>query len=128
VGYVTKGRGISIHRQDCPNLLAMSDEPERRVEIDWQGVEGEVFVVCLGVSGEDRRGLYADLMEAISSTGTNIRSAELWSKDGGMFGSVLVEVENHAHLAKVMRTMRRVKGVAEVDRREPPARLLSPES
>ena len=122
VGYVTKGRGISIHRNDCPNLMAMSDDLERRVEIDWQAMEGEVFVVCLGVAGEDRRGLYAELMEAISDTGTNIRSAELSSKDGGMFGSVLVEVENHGHLAKVIRTMRRVKGVAEVDRREPTGR------
>ncbi len=127
VGYVTKGRGISIHRADCPNLLTMSDDPERRVEIDWQKMEGEVFVVCLGVVGEDRRGLYADLMTAISQTGTNIRSAELASKDGAMFGSVLVEVENHAHLAKVMRTMRRVKGVSEVDRREPPTRVATSE-
>jgi guanosine-3',5'-bis(diphosphate) 3'-pyrophosphohydrolase len=119
VGFVTKGRGISIHRSDCPNLLTMSTEPERRVEIDWREVEGEVFVVSLGVTGEDRRGLYADLMEAISDSGTNIKSAELSSKDGAMFGSVLVEVENHAHLAKVMRAMRRVKGVQGVERREP---------
>ncbi|MBE0594458.1 MAG: bifunctional (p)ppGpp synthetase/guanosine-3',5'-bis(diphosphate) 3'-pyrophosphohydrolase, partial [Gemmatimonadales bacterium] len=119
VGFVTKGRGISIHRADCPNLLTMSNDPERRVEIDWREVEGEVFVVSLGVTGEDRRGLYADLMEAISDSGTNIKSAELSSKDGAMFGSVLVEVENHAHLAKVMRTMRRVKGVQGVERREP---------
>ncbi len=125
VGYVTKGRGISIHRADCPNLLGMSDEPERRVEIDWQAMEGEVFVVCLAVSGEDRRGLYADLMEAISQTGTNIRSTQLTSKDAAMFGSVFVEVENHTHLAKVIRTMRRVRGVAAVERREP---VVQPEA
>jgi len=119
VGFVTKGRGISIHRQDCPNLLTMSSEPERRVEIDWREVEGELFVVSLGVTGEDRRGLYADLMEAISGTGTNIRSAELHTQDAAMYGTILVEVENHAHLAKVMRTMRRVKGIAGVERREP---------
>ncbi len=122
VGYVTKGRGISIHRKDCPNLLTMSDNPERRVEIDWQTVEGEVFMVCLGVVGEDRRGLYADLMEVISDTGTNIRSAELLSRDGGMFGTVFVEVEHHNHLAKVIRAMRRVKGVSLVERREPAQR------
>ncbi|MEE8192593.1 MAG: bifunctional (p)ppGpp synthetase/guanosine-3',5'-bis(diphosphate) 3'-pyrophosphohydrolase [Gemmatimonadales bacterium] len=122
VGYVTKGRGISIHRKDCPNLLTMSDNPERRVEIDWQTVEGEVFMVCLGVVGEDRRGLYADLMEVISDTGTNIRSAELLSRDGGMFGTVFVEVEHHNHLAKVIRAMRRVKGVSVVERREPAQR------
>ncbi len=122
VGYVTKGRGISIHRRDCPNLLVMSDDPERRVEIDWKSVEGEVFVVSLGVVGEDRRGLYADLMEAVSDTGTNIKSAELWSQDGAMAGAVFVEVDNHNHLAKVMRAMRRVKGVQTVERREATAR------
>ena len=121
VGYVTKGRGISIHRADCPNLLTMPSDTDRRVEIDWQSIQGELFVVCLGVTGEDRRGLYAELMEVVSQTGTNIRSAELWSKDGAMFGSVLVEVENQAHLAKVIRAMRRTKGVNSVDRREPTA-------
>jgi GTP pyrophosphokinase len=119
VGYVTKGRGISIHRADCPNLLSMPNDTDRRVDIDWQSTQGEVFVVCLGINGEDRRGLYADLMEAVSQTGTNIRSAELWSKDGAMAGAVLVEVENHTHLAKVARALRRVKGVESVERREP---------
>src|SRR3970282_329799 len=95
VGYVTQGRGISIHRHDCPNLLTLSGDVERRVEIDWQEVGGETFVVCLGVSGEDRRGLYADICEAISGTGTNIRSAELASKDGVGVGFVLVEGANH---------------------------------
>ena len=111
-------RGISIHRNDCPNLLTLSGDEERRVEIDWREVEGETFVVRLAVSGEDRRGLYADICEAISSTGTNIRTAELASKDGVVFGSVLVEVENQTHLNKVIRAIRRVKGVMEVSRRE----------
>jgi len=118
VGYVTQGRGISIHRNDCPNLLTLSGDVERRVEIDWREVEGETFVVRLGVSGEDRRGLYADICEAISGTGTNIRSAELASKDGVVFGSVLVEVENHTHLHKVLKAVRKVKGVTEVARRD----------
>ena len=75
--------------------------------------------MCLEVAGEDRRGLYADLMQAISGCGTNIRSAELDSKDAEMFGTVMVEVENSAHLSKVMRTMRRTKGIVSVERREP---------
>ncbi|MBI4419565.1 MAG: bifunctional (p)ppGpp synthetase/guanosine-3',5'-bis(diphosphate) 3'-pyrophosphohydrolase, partial [Gemmatimonadetes bacterium] len=122
VGYVTQGRGISIHRANCSNLLLMSAEPERRVEIDWQEMEGEVFLVGLGVVGEDRRGLFADLMQAVSQTGTNIRSTDLATRDGAVFGTVVVEVENHNHLAKVIRAMRRVKGVSEVERRESAAR------
>jgi GTP pyrophosphokinase len=118
MGYVTRGRGISIHRADCPNLLGLPQQSERRVDIDWQRTEGEVFVVGIGVSGEDRRGLYADIMTAVSDTGTNIRSVDLAAKDGAMFGTVVVEVENQAHLTKVMAAMRRVRGVGAVDRRE----------
>jgi len=99
-------------------LLTLSDETERRVDIDWREVEGEVVTVRLAVSGEDRRGLYADICEAISGTGTNIRSADLTSKDGAVFGSVLVEVENHTHLHKVLRAVRKVKGVTDIARRD----------
>jgi GTP diphosphokinase / guanosine-3',5'-bis(diphosphate) 3'-diphosphatase len=116
-GYVTRGRGISIHRFDCPNLLSL-DDPERRMDLDWQEVEGELFTVKLSISGEDRRGLYADMCTAISGTGTNIRGIELLSGEGGMTGSVLVEVENLSHLSKVMKAVRRVKGVIDVGRRE----------
>jgi GTP pyrophosphokinase len=118
VGYVTQGRGISIHRGDCPNLLPLSAEGERRVEIDWQESQGETFVVRLVVEGEDRRGLYADICEAVNQTGTNIRHAELSSRDGAVYGHLLVEVENHTHLNKVLRAVRRVKGVTEVSRRD----------
>ncbi|HTK55845.1 MAG TPA: bifunctional (p)ppGpp synthetase/guanosine-3',5'-bis(diphosphate) 3'-pyrophosphohydrolase, partial [Gemmatimonadales bacterium] len=117
VGYVTQGRGISIHRADCPNLLTLPTS-ERRVEIDWQEAEGESFAVRLAVSGDDRRGLYADLMQVISASGTNIRAAEIHSKDGTMFGSVTLEVDNLPHLTRVLKAMRKVKGVAEVERRE----------
>ncbi len=120
VGYVTQGRGISIHRADCPNLLTLS-AGDRRVEIDWQEQEGESFAVRLLVNAEDRRGLYADILQAISATGTNIRGADLHTKDGGAFGTVFVEVDNLPHLAKVLKAVRRVKGVASVDRREAPA-------
>ncbi len=117
VGYVTQGRGISIHRADCPNLLNLK-EGDRRVEIDWQEQEGESYAVRLVVSALDRRGLYADILQAISETGTNIRRADLHTKDGGAFGTVFVEVENLPHLAKVLKAVRRVKGVQTVDRRE----------
>jgi GTP pyrophosphokinase len=119
VGYVTQGRGISIHRADCPNLLTLASD-ERRVDIDWQETAGEAFAVRLAVTGEDRRGLYADIMEAISQTGTNIRGADLHTKDGSVFGTIFVEVDNLPHLGKVMKSVRRVKGVTEIERREAP--------
>ncbi len=123
-GYVTRGRGVSIHRADCPNLLFLAHEPERRLEIDWQEAEGERFVVRLALEGNDRRGLYADVAAAVSESGTNIRSMELKSTDGRASGAVLVEVENLAHLQKIIRAARKVKGITEVQRRE----RINPES
>ena len=118
VGYVTRGRGVSIHRGDCPNLLLLAHEPERRLEIDWQEAQGERFVVRLALEGNDRRGLYADVAAAVSSTGTDIKSMDLRSTDGRTIGSLLVEVENLAHLEKIIRATRRVKGITDVARRE----------
>ncbi len=117
-GYVTRGRGVSIHRADCPNLLFLAHEPERRLEIDWQEAEGERFTVRLALEGNDRRGLYADVAAAVSESGTNIRSMELRSVDGRASGAVLVEVENLAHLQKIIKAARKVKGITEVQRRE----------
>jgi GTP pyrophosphokinase len=118
VGYVTRGRGVSIHRADCPNLLLLAHEPERRLEIDWQEAEGERFVVRLAVEANDRRSLYADIAAAVSSTGTDIRSMDLHSVDGRVNGSVIVEVENLAHLEKIIKATRKVKGITDVARRE----------
>ena len=118
VGYVTRGRGVSIHRSDCPNLLMLVQEPERRIDIDWKELEGEKFMVRLALEATDRRGLYADLATAVSATGTDIRSFELHSADGHVIGELAVEVGNLAHLQKILKAARRVKGVTEVARRE----------
>jgi GTP pyrophosphokinase len=118
VGYVTRGRGVSIHRSDCPNLLFLAHEPERRLEIDWREMDGERYVVRLSLEGLDRRGLYADVASAVSGTGTDIRHLELKSNDGRATGSLMVEVENLSHLQRTLRAIRRVKGITEVSRRE----------
>ena len=86
VGYVTRGRGVSVHRADCPNLLQLAHEPERRLEIVWQRMEGERFLIRLAIEASDRRGLYADLATAVGEAGTDIRSLELKSTDGRVNG------------------------------------------
>jgi len=118
VGYITRGRGISIHRTDCPNILNLSDHPERRIEIEWEAEAGDRFFVRLVIEGDDRRGLLSEIATAITNTGTNIGSAEIKAVEGGMTGSFVVEVENLTHLKKVMRAIRGVPGVLSVERRE----------
>jgi len=118
MGYITVGRGISIHRQDCPNILNLPDLPERRILIDWDVDGSQRFLVRILMEGTDRHGLFADIARSISDTGTNIQSADIKAVEGGMQGQFVIEVENLAHLKKVMRQIRRVKGVLSVERKE----------
>jgi GTP diphosphokinase / guanosine-3',5'-bis(diphosphate) 3'-diphosphatase len=118
IGYITRGRGISIHRNDCPNVLNLSQHPERRIEIEWEAESGERFYVRIIVEGTDRRGLLSDIAAAIATTGTNISSADIKSVEGGMTGSFVVEVQDLNHLKKVMKYIRRVNGVLTAERRE----------
>ncbi|HEX2095013.1 MAG TPA: bifunctional (p)ppGpp synthetase/guanosine-3',5'-bis(diphosphate) 3'-pyrophosphohydrolase [Longimicrobiaceae bacterium] len=128
-GYITRGRGISIHRTDCPNLLQLADHPERRVEIEWDVEGGERFFVRIVMEGTDRRGLFADIASTISQTNTNIRSADIQADEAGMKGQFVVEVENLSHLNRVLNAIRKVKGVISVERREHmDERDLTPES
>jgi GTP pyrophosphokinase len=118
IGYITRGRGISIHRVDCPNILNLAEHPERRIEIEWEAESGDRFYVRLVIEGDDRRGLLSDIATAITDTGTNIASAEIKTTDGGMTGQFVVEVSDLTHLKKVMKSIKRVAGVLSVDRRE----------
>jgi GTP diphosphokinase / guanosine-3',5'-bis(diphosphate) 3'-diphosphatase len=118
IGYVTRGRGVSVHRIDCPNILQLKEHPERRVEIDWDGDGADRFFVRLGMEGSDRRGLFADIASAISATNTNIKSADINADQHGMRGEFVVEVENLAHLNRVLAAIKKVKGVVRVERRE----------
>lgn len=117
VGYITRGRGVSIHRVDCPNVLKLAEEPGRRMDVEWGSAEGERFVVHLHMHGTDRRGLLSDVARAISETGTDIRHADMRAADGGMEGEFVVEVRDLEHLQKVLRSVRKVKGVHGVERR-----------
>jgi GTP diphosphokinase / guanosine-3',5'-bis(diphosphate) 3'-diphosphatase len=118
IGYVTRGRGVSVHRIDCPNILQLREHPERRVEIEWDGAGADRFLVRLAMEGTDRRGLLTDIASAISTSNTNIKSADINADERGMRGDFVVEVENLAHLNRVLGAIKKVKGVVRVERRE----------
>jgi guanosine-3',5'-bis(diphosphate) 3'-pyrophosphohydrolase len=116
VGYISRGRGVSLHRADCPNVLGL--DRDRRMEIEWTAEKGDRFMVKLFMRGTDRRGLLSDVAKAISDTGTNIQHADMRAADGGMNGAFVIEVQDLAHLRKVVRAITAVKGVISVERRE----------
>lgn len=118
VGYVTRGRGVSIHHRDCANVASLPDDTDRRVPIEWRAVKHDRFQVKLYLQGTDRRGLLSDIATAIADTGTNIQNAQIRGVAHGMLGEFVVEVQDLPHLTKVMNAIRRVKGVLSVERRE----------
>jgi guanosine-3',5'-bis(diphosphate) 3'-pyrophosphohydrolase len=118
LGYITRGRGVSIHRADCPNLLNLTDAPERKIEVRWDTSGEQTFIVRLVVTGTDRRGLFADVAGAVSRTSTDIKSADLTVTEGGIEGAFVVEVRDLEHLNRVIGAMKSIEGILEVERRE----------
>ena len=118
VGIVTRGRGVTVHRTDCPNTFEDRAPAERRLMVDWDAAAGDSFVVKLSIYGVDRKSLLADIAKAISATNTNIRTAGIKANDRNAQGAFVVEVRDLNHLRTVMRAVERVEGVEAVEREQ----------
>jgi GTP pyrophosphokinase len=116
VGIVTRGRGVTVHRTDCPNTFDDRVSPERRLRVDWGAAADDSFTVKLSIYGVDRKSLLADIAKAISATNTNIRTAGIKASDRNARGAFVVEVRDLAHLREVMRAVEQVEGVEAVER------------
>ena len=116
VGFVTRGRGISIHRTDCANALQMGMENERRLAVEWDVDKDQSFMVKLEVLVEDRKNILKDITEAIADVDTNIRGAEIKGGEAVATGSFVIEVKNLGHLNKTLKRIKKVKGVIQVER------------
>jgi len=118
VGYITRGRGISVHSVDCPNVRNLLYNPEREIEVTWAKEDGGVYPVSFLIETEDRRGMLARLTEAIAKLDTNIRQIEADTERPGRGDiEVVVEVRNRAHVDRIRHALRALPGVLEVNRR-----------
>jgi GTP pyrophosphokinase len=116
VGYITRGKGISVHRTDCPNLKDL--EPERMIEVKWDTPDGKVYPVRLHVVSFDRKGLLAEVSSAISSAESNILKAEVrTTPDKKAYFDISIEVTDKGHLEKVIANILKVEGVLKVERK-----------
>jgi len=118
VGIVTRGRGVTVHRSDCPNTFDGRVSPERRLLVDWSAKADDAFSVKLSIYGVDRKSLLADIAKAISATNTNIRTAGIKASDRNARGAFVVEVRDLAHLRVVIRAVQQVEGVEAVEREQ----------
>jgi GTP pyrophosphokinase len=123
IGLITIGRGVSVHRQDCPNTFAGRIAPERRVAVEWDARAGDTFPVRLVVTGKDRPSMLADIAKAIAAVSVNIRTAGMQAEDKVVRGVFVVEVPHLQKLQEVMTAIRKLPGVQRVERRQ---RLIKP--
>jgi len=116
IGFITRGRGVSVHRADCLNALQMMVESERKVEVQWDVDKDQSFIVRLAILVEDRKNILKDVTEAIADADTNVRGAEIKPGQAATVGNFIIEVKNLRHLNRTIKRIKRVKGVIEVER------------
>ena len=116
-GFVTRGKGVSVHRNDCPNADALTAQTERVVDVEWDTSQGGSFVVSLQVTAIDRVGLLRDITNTLSDTGVMILSSSSWAKrDGTAQMRFALELGEVAHLDHIVRAVRTIDGVFDVAR------------
>ncbi|MBI5869174.1 MAG: bifunctional (p)ppGpp synthetase/guanosine-3',5'-bis(diphosphate) 3'-pyrophosphohydrolase [candidate division Zixibacteria bacterium] len=116
VGFITRGRGVTVHSANCVNVASADDNPERRLAVEWDVMSDQVFLVRLVLGLENRKNLLRDVTQAISETETNICSASVDGDRSTGTGQFVIQVKNLRHLNEVVRKIRGVPGVLSVER------------
>lgn len=120
VGYITRGRGVSVHRADCPNILNNPAEYERMIEVTWDINTDNRYKVTIEVLAGDRLGLLTDVMSVASETKIAISSVNAKVMKNKVANITLIlEISNISQLEQIMAKMRRVKDVYNVHRSIP---------
>jgi GTP pyrophosphokinase len=115
IGFITRGRGVTIHTADCQN--AMDDDPHRKVEVEWDSTKEYSYPVRIRIYSEDKKGLLADISQSLSSNKANIKNAKVdTTEDKKAISTFEVEIRDLNHLNKVIRSIEKIKGIHRVER------------
>lgn len=112
VGFITRGNGVSIHREDCSNVSSLTDHGDRMVEVEWEPTASSVFMVSIQVEALDRSRLLSDVTRVLSDYHLNILSASVNTRrDRVAVNKFTFEMADPTHLGHVLRAVRGVEGV-----------------
>jgi guanosine-3',5'-bis(diphosphate) 3'-pyrophosphohydrolase len=116
IGYITQGRGITVHRRDCPNIIH-EEEKERLVKVEWGDV-AQVYPVMIQVDAWDRVGLVRDISAIIAEEGVNLSEVNMSNhRDDSVTMYLTLEVKSAAQLSKIMSRIYSVWNVVSVTRK-----------
>src|SRR6202049_1781641 len=118
VGYVTRGKGVAVHAVNCPNVVNLLYEPERRIDVEWAHDEGapSSYPVKLTVSCDDRFGMLKQITAVISDAKTNIRDMQVRSANAQASIDVILDIADLKHLENIINGVRKIPGVHDVQR------------
>ena len=119
VGYITRGKGVSVHAASCPNVINLMFDPERRIDVEWDsaGADHAPYTVRLTMQVEDRKGMLAEISARVSDINTNITNMEARTGDDQQARiDMTVEIKDLKHLEKVIKSIKGVEGVLGVER------------
>jgi GTP pyrophosphokinase len=120
VGYVTRGRGVTIHKWDCPNILIRTskDEVERLIEVDWGTTQTRIYPVVIKVRAWDRDGLLRDIATVVAEEGVNMRKVNSASVQKTNLATLTATLELNAfsQLISILDKIERLPNVIEVTR------------
>ena len=119
VGYISLGRGITIHRKDCPNAAVLRRDPERFTNVSWAGERSSAFVVEIQIDAWDRHGLLEDLSRAFSESGANILEARCLSMGPMVKNRFVIEVADTHGLKGAITRLRGIDSVFDAYRVTP---------
>ena len=110
VGYITRGKGVSVHSATCPNVVNLLYDPERRIDVEWDKGATRRLHGAPEHSGRGSQGILADVSSKIAGINTNIRNVEATSDDQRGRIDMTVEISDVKHLQKVIKSLRSVDG------------------
>lgn len=116
IGLITRGRGMTVHRTDCPNAAKLMGDRERIVEVQWDAERDQAFTAQILVKAIDRKNLLHDITKVIADTGTNVSGGELKTGGGLVWNRFAIDVHNVQQLQNLIQKIGQVKGVSEVAR------------
>ena len=117
VGFVTRGSGVSVHRDDCINVTSLREHPERMIDVEWAPTSSSIFLVQIQVEALDRSGLLSDITRVLSEHHVNILSANVsTSSDRLAISRYVFEMSDTVHLDRLLNAVRRIDGVYDVYR------------
>ena len=117
VGYITRGRGVTVHSERCPNLEKLLYDPERRIEVGWEGDDASQFEVRLTVFSEDRPGILARITQAIADAKSNIKNVEARTfEDRRGEITLVLDIRDVNHLQRIVERLKGIDGVYHVER------------